>query len=80
MNKSWRYDGPSAVQREMMADAAISEQQFSQRGVTNDGMARLCEVCFQPIEAWASYYYTCFIEDDEPQFIRQHIYCPRREL
>ena len=79
MTKSWRYDGPSAVQREMMADAADSEQQFCQRGVTAS-KELLCEVCFQPIKAWTSYYYTCFIEDDEPQFIRQHIYCPRREI
>ena len=80
MTKSWRYDGPSAVEREMMEDAADSEKQFCQRGVTNSGIAVLCEVCFQPIEAWTSYYYTCFIEDDKPQFIRQHIYCPRRNL
>jgi hypothetical protein len=79
MTKSWRYDGPSAVQREMMDEAFSSPEHFSQRSITAS-KELLCEVCFQPIPAWSTYHYTCFIEDGEPQFIRQHIFCPREYL
>lgn len=76
MSKDWRYDGPDAVIQEMIDNARASPEQFSQRGLTSSSEVQ-CEVCLQPIAPWTSYHLTCFIEDDEPQFIRQHIFCPR---
>lgn len=77
--KSWRFDGPSVVMQEMIADAQASPEQFACRGVTASEELQ-CEVCLRPIEAWTTYHYTCFIEDGEAQFIRQHIFCPRENL